>query len=141
MNNDKTVRIGCASAFWGDTSTAAKQLVEKGDLDYLVFDFLAEVTMSILARAKSKNPKMGYATDFVRQLEPILHLIKRDEIKVLSNAGGINPNACRDILKYVAKKSGIELNIATVIGDDLISELPRIKDLGITEMDGQDQIP
>ena len=141
MNNDKKVRIGCASAFWGDTSTAARQLVEKGKLDYLVFDFLAEVTMSILARAKSKDHKMGYATDFVRQLTPILHLIKRDKIKVLSNAGGINPNACRDILKYVAKESGIELNIATVIGDDLISELPRIKDLGITEMDRHDQIP
>ena len=141
MNNDKKVRIGCASAFWGDTSTAARQLVEKGKLDYLVFDFLAEVTMSILARAKSKDNKMGYATDFVRQLKPILHLIKRDKIKVLSNAGGINPNACRDILKYVAKESGIELNIATVIGDDLISDLPRIKDLGITEMDRHNQIP
>ena len=141
MNNDKKVRIGCASAFWGDTSTAARQLVEKGNLDYLVFDFLAEVTMSILARAKSKDHKMGYATDFVRQLKPILHLIKRDKIKVLSNAGGINPNACRDILIYVAKESGIELNIATVIGDDLISELPRIKGLGVTEMDRHDQIP
>tara|TARA_S200000501_G_scaffold51753_1_gene41750 strand:+ start:376 stop:2169 length:1794 start_codon:yes stop_codon:yes gene_type:complete len=141
MNNDKKVRIGCASAFWGDTSTAARQLVEKGKLDYLVFDFLAEVTMSILARAKSKDNKMGYATDFVRQLKPILHLIKRDKIKILSNAGGINPNACRDILKYVAKESGIELNIATVIGDDLISDLPRIKDLGITEMDRHNQIP
>ena len=141
MNNDKKVRIGCASAFWGDTSTAARQLVEKGKLDYLVFDFLAEVTMSILARAKSKDNKMGYATDFVRQLKPILHLIKRDKIKILSNAGGINPNACRDILKYVAKESGIELNIATVIGDDLTSELPRIKDLGITEMDRHNQIP
>tara|TARA_A100000164_G_scaffold90128_1_gene77832 strand:- start:488 stop:2281 length:1794 start_codon:yes stop_codon:yes gene_type:complete len=141
MNNDKKVRIGCASAFWGDTSTAAQQLVEKGKLDYLVFDFLAEVTMSILARAKSKDNKMGYATDFVRQLKPILHLIKRDKIKILSNAGGINPNACRDILKYVAKESGIELNIATVIGDDLTSDLPRIKDLGITEMDRHNQIP
>ncbi len=141
MKNKKKIRIGCASAFWGDTSTAARQLVEKGELDYLVFDFLAEVTMSILARAKSKDPKMGYATDFVRQLEPILHLIKKDEIKVLSNAGGINPNACRDMLEYAAEKSGIKLNIAIVTGDDLISELPKIKDLGITEMDRHDPIP
>jgi len=141
MKNKKKIRIGCASAFWGDTSTAAKQLVEKGKLDYLVFDFLAEVTMSILARAKSKDPKMGYATDFVRQLEPILHLIKKDEIKIISNAGGINPKACRDMLEYAAEKSGIKLNIAIVTGDDIISELPKIKDLGITEMDRHDPVP
>jgi len=141
MNNDKKVRIGCASAFWGDTSTAAKQLVEKGDLDYLVFDFLAEVTMSILASAKMKDPKMGYATDFIRQVTPLLPMIKEDGIKILSNAGGINPIACRDILKDSADKAGIELSIAIVTGDDLISELPRLKDLEITEMESDQSIP
>ena len=141
MNNDKKVRIGCASAFWGDTSTAAKQLVEKGDLDYLVFDFLAEVTMSILAGAKMKDPKMGYATDFVRQITPLLPMIKEDEIKILSNAGGINPVACQDILKDAADKAGIKLNIAIVTGDDLISELPKLKELGITEMESDESLP
>ncbi len=141
MNNDKKVRIGCASAFWGDTSTAAKQLVEKGDLDYLVFDFLAEATMSILASAKMKDPKMGYATDFIRQVTPLLPMIKEDGIKILSNAGGINPIACRDILKDSADKAGIELSIAIVTGDDLISELPRLKDLEITEMESDQSIP
>jgi len=80
MDKNKKIRIGCASGFWGDTSTAAAQLVKSGKIDYLIFDFLAEVTMSILARAKLKNADLGYATDFVDQLAPLLEEIKNNNL-------------------------------------------------------------
>ena len=141
MKNNKKVRIGCASAFWGDTSTAAKQLVEKGDLDYLVFDFLAEMTMSILARAKLKDSDRGFAGDFLTQIEPLLPLIKQKGIKILTNAGGINPISCRAMLERTTKKEGLDLKIAIVTGDDLFPELPSIEELGITELDTGNPFP
>ena len=141
MNNDKKVRIGCASAFWGDTSTAAKQLVKLGSLDYLVFDFLAEVTMSILAGAKLKNPEMGYATDFVKQIVPLLKEIKDNNIKIISNAGGLNANACRSILIEEATKLGIELKIAVVDGDSLSSRSEDYIKEDIREMESGASFP
>ena len=141
MKNNQKIRIGCASAFWGDTSTAAKQLVEKGDLDYLVFDFLAEVTMSILAKAKLKDSDKGFASDFLTQIEPLLPKIKNKGIKILTNAGGINPTSCRTMLEKAAKKEGIDLKIGIVTGDDLIPELPKIEKFGITELDTGNPFP
>ncbi len=117
--SSKKIRLGCASGFWGDTSIAAKQLVEKASLNYLVFDFLAEVTMSILSMAKLRNPKLGYATDFIDHITPLLKKIKNENIKVVTNAGGINPYSCKAALDFEAKKLGLKLNIAIVEGDDI----------------------
>ena len=139
--SSKKIRVGCASGFWGDTSIAAKQLVEKARLNYLVFDFLAEVTMSILSRAKLRNPKLGYATDFIDHITPLLKKIKDRKIKVVTNAGGINPYSCKTELEFEAKKLGIKLNVATIEGDDILNELPNLKKQGIREMEKQSFLP
>lgn len=116
----KTVRIGCASAFWGDTNAAAAQLVDKGNIHYLVFDYLAEITMSILAAKRMKDPNDGYATDFVEHvMAPLMPLIKQKGIRVVANAGGVNPLACKRALEEAAAKAGVTFKVGVVLGDDL----------------------
>ncbi len=141
MEKNKIVKIGCASAFWGDTSSAAPQLVYSGNIDYLVFDYLAEVTMSILAGAKLKNTDMGYATDFVKHMSPLLSEVKKRGIKIISNAGGINPEACRAAVIEEAKKAGVELNIALVKGDNLVEQKKQLQALPVTELETGQTMP
>jgi hypothetical protein len=131
----KIVRIGGASGFWGDSMVAAPQLVKLGKLDYLVFDFLAETTMSILASARAKKPEMGYATDFVDiAMRSVLGEVKRQGIKVISNAGGINPQGCADALQALAAAEGISLRIAVVEGDDVSALMPALRERGARDM-------
>ncbi len=133
--NERMVRIGSASGFWGDTASAAPALVQGGDIDYLVFDYLAEVTMSILAAQKAKDAGAGYATDFVHiTMKALLPALKAKGIKVVANAGGVNPIACRDALAKVAAELGVDLKIGVVLGDDLSARAAEFRERGLTEM-------
>jgi hypothetical protein len=127
---NKTIRIGGASGFWGDSSVGATQLVQSGQIDYLVFDYLAELTMSILAAARIKKPELGYATDFVSvAMKSVLKDVVARGIRVVSNAGGVNPQGCADALATLAKELGVDVRIAVVTGDDVMPLLPELRNV------------
>lgn len=131
----RTVRIGGAAGYWGDSNDAPRQLVETGDIDYLVFDYLAEVTMSVLVRARQKDPAQGYARDFVDAvMAPLLPAIKARGIRVVANAGGVNPSACAAALKAVAEAAGLPLRIGVVEGDDVMPMVEALRAEGVREM-------
>ena len=142
MSNSKTVRIGCHSGFWGDTETAAVQLVRHGKVDYLVSDYLAEVTMSIMAAQKLKNPQAGYAVDFVTAvMGPLAREIAEKKIKVVTNAGGVNPQACRDAVLKACEAAGVKLKVAVVLGDDILPRVDEFRAAGLREMDTGAELP
>lgn len=142
MEDQRIVKIGCASGFWGDTNTAAFQLVHLSDINYLVFDYLSEITMSIMAKAMMTNPEHGYALDFVsRVMTPLLKKISDKKIKVISNAGGVNPLACRDALQKVLEAQGLDLKIAVVLGDELMPQQAELNTQNIKEMFSGEDLP
>ena len=132
------VRIGGACGFWGDSAMATPQLLQVPGLQYLVYDYLAETTMAILAKARAKDPALGYATDFVQVvMTPHLKAIHERGIKVIANAGGLNPEGCRDALLQVAEKQGIALRVAVLTGDDLMPQMDGLHAQGVrTTADG-----
>lgn len=135
-----SIRIGCASAFWGDTESAAKQLLDLGQLDYLVSDYLAEITMSIMAGQKLKDPSDGYARDFVETtIGPLLSQIQHSGVKIISNAGGVNPQACVAALQALIDKAGLTLKVARVEGDDLLPHKKEFADA--KELDSDTAMP
>ncbi len=142
MNAGQSIRIGGASGFWGEAAYATRQLLAAGSLDYIVYDYLAEITMSIMARARAKDAALGYATDFVTSaMAPNLTEISRLGIKVISNAGGVNPNACADALRETIARAGVHLDIAVVSGDDLLSRAEEYAAAQTREMFSDEAFP
>ena len=132
---EKIIRVGGASGFWGESAAAVPQLLATESLDYLVFDYLAEITMSIMARARSRDPGAGFAPDFVSAvLRPNLSEIARQGVKVVSNAGGVNPLACGAAIRSLVDELGLSLKVAVVTGDDLTGEADQLARSGVTEM-------
>jgi hypothetical protein len=137
----RLVRIGCGGGFWGDSAEGPAQLVRAGGIDYLVMDYLAEITMSLLARAKAKKPELGYATDFVGAMRPLLADLAHQGIKVVCNAGGVNAPACCAALEAAVTEAGLALKVAAVTGDDLLPRARELQAAGLRDMDSGAEFP
>ena len=129
---DKSVRIGGASGAWGDSPRALGQLIGAG-VDYLMMDYLAEVTMSLLARARMKDPAAGYPPDFIAYLKSVLPEIARRGVKVATNAGGVNPSGCKRALEDVISELGLSLTVAMVEGDDVMPLIDKLRASDVRE--------
>jgi hypothetical protein len=128
----ENIRIASGQGFWGDLLNAPYDQVTKGPVDYMMMDYLAEVTMSIMQKQKRKDPSLGYARDLVPLMERILPVLVKKNIKVITNGGGVNPTACRDAIFAVARKLGITgLKIGVVLGDDILDQIDDLKVNGV----------
>lgn len=126
------IRIASGQGFWGDLHTAPLDQVSKGPIDYLVMDFLAEVTMSIMQKQKKRNPELGYARDLVPIVEQILPICVDNKIRIITNGGGVNPLACCEaILKSAQKKKINGLKIGVVQGDNILERLNHLAHSGV----------
>ncbi len=137
-----SLRIGCGAGFWGDSAAGAAQLVRSGGIDVLMLDYLAEITMSILARIHRKRPELGYATDFVDGvIGALAGEIAERKIKVVANAGGVNPLGCRDALVARLAKLGVKLEVAVVVGDDVTPHLEHLREMGRRDLESGGDLP
>lgn len=131
----KIVRIGGAGGFLGDSSVAAPQLLRGGRLDYMILDYLAEATMSSLGQLRAARPDQGYARDFTDWVwKDNLRELKAQGVKIVTNAGGLHPRACRERMEKIAAEAGLSFKIAIVEGDDLAGRLDDLKARGLSEM-------
>jgi len=130
MHRPDRIRIANAGGYWGDDLSQFKRQVELGPVDYVTLDFLAEITMSIMQKQRARDPEAGYARDFITQVELTLALLLEKRVKVVTNAGGVNPAACRRALLAVAAKQGRAIDVAAVAGDDLMARLDELARAG-----------
>lgn len=139
----RTIRIGNGQGFWGDNVDAPVELLRGGPIDYIGMDYLAEVTLSIMMRQKLKDPSLGYATDFIEFIRRVLPEIKERNVRILANAGGLNPKACRAKIFEVARQLGISgVRVGVVEGDDIFPRLRELLDSGhaLKNMDNGDPL-
>jgi hypothetical protein len=128
MNRPRTVRVAAGQGFWGDWLEAPVRQVKGGRIDYLMMDYLAEVTMSIMQKQRARNPEAGYARDFIPLMERILPDVVSRKIRVVTNAGGVNPRGCAEAVLAVARKLGLagKVRVGLVVGDDMLGRLDEL---------------
>jgi len=132
---EKRIKIGGASGYWGESAMATPQLLASSDLDYIVYDYLAEITMSIMARAKAKDPTRGYATDFIDfVMKPFLTQIAASGVKIIANAGGVNPKSCGETVRELIREKGLDLKVAIITGDELMESKDDIAAKSLVDM-------
>ena len=124
----KTIRIAAGQGFWGDWLEAPVRQIEAGPIDFLMMDYLAEVTMSIMQKQRSRNPEAGYARDFIPLMERILPNVVKKGVRVITNAGGVNPEGCAEAVVEVARKAGLKgkVRVGLVSGDDILARLDEL---------------
>jgi hypothetical protein len=136
-----TIRIANAGGYWGDDLGAFRRQIELGPIDFVTLDFLAEITMSIMQKQRARDPNAGYARDFVAQVADTLELMVARNVRAITNAGGVNPIACRDALIAMAARKGVELDVAAVLGDDLMARLDELVAAGASLANMDDGTP
>ena len=125
----KIIRIGNGQGFWGDSIDAPVKLAKSNNIDYLTLDYLAEVTLSIMQRQKIKNPKAGYAIDFIDLVKRIIPQLTKNNLKIITNAGGVNPDSCRNELLSILNN---KIKIGVIKGDDIFNDIKKLRSKGVS---------
>src|SRR4051812_39952108 len=125
-----TIRVANGSGFLGDRRSGVQEMVDGGPIDYLTGDWLAELTMSILAKQRGRDPAAGYPKSFVDQIGGVLATCRSRGIKIIANAGGVNPQGCAAAVRAVANEQGLDLKIAVVDGDDITDNFNALRERG-----------